>query len=184
MHMIINLLEIPDGGATYELNPRTGELNESLSDLIGKSAYAADFFIRPLEAGTYEFSGKIKTMLPETCSRCGIDIQWPISESFKELLMPEIKVDRTEKYAKANHYSDLNHSGPSVTEYTGHKFNVGEFFHELVGLAIPFNPAPPANENGDCGTCLIDLKNRSFGFDEVMEKPESPFSGLKGLKLN
>ena len=182
--MIINLLEIPDHGASYVLTPKTKELNQSLQDLIGKSSYHAEFFIKPLDAGTYEFLGSIKTELPESCSRCGIDIQWPVSESFKELLMPEIKTERTEKYAKANHFSDMNHSGPSVTEYSGHKFNVGEFFHELVGLSIPFNPAPPANEKGDCGVCLIDLKNRSFDFHEEMGTPESPFSGLKGLKLN
>jgi uncharacterized protein len=182
--MLINLLEIPQEGKHFVCNNKTSELNEILSDLIQNTTYRTEFSIRPLDNGTFELVGFMKTELPEQCSRCGLDFQLQVDEKFKELLIPELHQPRNSKYAKANHFSDLHHEGPSVAEYQGHHFNMGEYIHEVVALAAPFNPCAPADEKGDCKVCGININEKRFDYDEDFEKPESPFSVLKNIKLN
>lgn len=182
--MLINLLEIPEEGKSFFCDNSTGELNSVLADIIGKIAFKTEFIIKPQTAGTFELSGFIKTELPDQCSRCGLDFNLPVDELFKELLMPELEQPRNSKYSKVNHFSDLKVDAVSVVEYQGHSFNVGEYLHEVVALSHPFIPAPAVNDKGDCSLCLINLKEKNFNYDEDFETPESPFSSLKGIKLN
>jgi len=184
--MIINLAEIPEEGRSFTWNNQTGELNNSLSDLIGKKTFQAEFFIKPLNTKDFELSGTIKTGLPEQCARCGIDFDFPVSEKFREFLIPRQDQPRGSKYSKVNHLSDAHTDGPETLEYDGQHFNMGEYLHEVVALAAPFNPAGPEDDNGDCTICKIPVKGRSFSYDETMpeEKPQSPFAVLKNIKLN
>lgn len=184
MLMKINLQEIPEDGKLFVVNNKTKELNEILKDLIGDRPHHAEFYIRPIGTTQFELKGFIKTELPEQCSRCGIDFQFNINEKFQELLIPGMEDPRNAHYSKANHISDLKEDNPSVHEYQGHIFQAGEYLHEIVALTEPLNPAPPANDKDDCSLCNISLKNHTFSYEEEMEKPESPFAGLKGLKLN
>ena len=185
--MFINLNEIPPEGQEWIFNRKTSELNEILSDVIGSAPYEAKLTIRALQPGTYEITGGVTTQIPEDCSRCGLDFKFDINEKFHELLLPGSKLPRDGKYAKANHYSDESHTGPEVVEYVGNQFAVGEFVHEVVALAIPFNPAPAEDEKGNCRTCKIPVKNQSFSYVEDLgdddEIPESPFAALKKLKV-
>ena len=182
--MLINLLEIPEEGKTYICNRNTSELNENLKDLIGASAYSAEFTIRPLQTGTFELTGSIQTQLPEDCSRCGLDFQMAVNETFRELLIPEQSIPRNAKFSKANHVSDLHGEGPSVVEYQGHHFNAGEYIHEVVGLAEPFTPAPPCNAQGECTLCKKNVSKETFSYEDPgFEEPKSPFAALKNIKL-
>lgn len=178
----IHLNEIPDEGREWTLNRQSGELNAILADLIQDSNYLAQFQIRPLDGGTFELQGRIQTTLPEACSRCGLDFKWPVNESFRELLLPEIPAERNSQYARANHVSDHNNEGPSVAEYQGHTFQMGDYLHEIVALSLPSVPAPPVQADGKCSSCLVDVRGKSFGYDEPMEKRESPFAVLRTLK--
>ena len=183
--MFINLNEIPAEGKSFRWNSKTAELNEILSDLLDGSDYSAEFIIRPLSTeGTFEMQGFIRTVVPEQCSRCGLDFKLNLDELFKEILIPEQNLPRNGKFAKPNHVSDQTNDTLSAVEYQGNQFNMGEYLHEVVGLAIPFSPAPEISANGDCVACKISLKNQSFNYDEDFEKPESPFSALKNIKLN
>ncbi|WP_415061639.1 YceD family protein [Bdellovibrio sp.] len=184
--MKINLTEIPEEGRAYHWNSQTAELNSVLADLIGKTLHEAEFFIKPLNSRDFELIGTIKTKLPEICSRCGIEIPFPVDEKFHEILIPKQNQPRGSKYSKVNHVSDLPEGGPEVSEYEGHHFDIGEYLHEVVGLAAPFNAAGPEDENGDCSICKIPVKGRSFSYDEKMpsEKPLNPFAVLKNIKTN
>lgn len=182
--MLINLQEIPNEGKSYSCNNFTGELNEILSDLIGTQAYKTEFTIRPLPSGTYDLTGFVQTELPEQCSRCGLDFRLPLRETFHEMMMPELNQPRNSHYAKANHYSDLKADGPSVVEYRGHHFDMGEYLHEVIALAAPPIPAAPVKDNGDCTICERNITQTNFGYNEEIEVPETPFSSLKNLKLN
>jgi len=181
--VIIHLNEIPPEGQNWVLNRKTAELNEVLKDLIGTTPYSAEFTIVPLPAGTFELRGQIKTELPEACSRCGIDFSFPISSQVHELLMPDLGTPRDAKFAKANHYSDQANEGPSVVEYEGNKFDVGEYFHEVVALSEPVSPAPEEDSEGNCRLCQIPVRNRVFSYEEPMPEVESPFSVLKKIKI-
>jgi len=184
--MRINLSEIPEEGRSYVCNRKTGELNTSLKDLLGDAAFEAEFFIKPLNSKDFELRGVIKTTLPEDCSRCGVDFELKIAPSFQEILIPRQEDVRTGHYAKVNHISEAEVAGPSVSEYDNSVFDMGEYVHEVVAIAAPFNPAGPENEKGDCSICGIRVRGRSFGYDEQLpvEKPESPFAALKNIKLN
>lgn len=184
--MIINMNEIPENGKTFVINTRTGEFTASIGDLIGKNNYDSEFTIRPISDKNYELIGFIKTTLPEQCSRCGIDFQYPITSEFKEMIIPQFEEDpRNSHYSKANHFSDLNLEGPNIVEYQGNHFAMGEYIREVVALAEPFTPVAPEDEKGDCTVCKISLKNRAFDYvEEMPEEKNNAFSVLKNLKLN
>lgn len=184
--MKINLLEVPEDGRAYTWTSKTGEINKVLADLIGSTDYTADFYLRPLSARNFELTGAVKTALPEQCARCGNDIQVPVNAKFHEILIPKQDQPRGGKYAKVNHVSDLPQDGAETSEYENNIFDMGEFLHEMVALAAPFNPACPESKNGEPPICGIPDKDRPFIYDEVMpeDKPESPFSVLKNIKIN
>lgn len=184
--MKINLTEIPEEGRKYQWNSQTGELNSVLLDLIGKAFYETEFFIKPMNSKDFELMGTIQTQLPEQCSRCALDFAFPVNEKFHEILIPKQGQPRGSKYAKVNHVSDLPQGGPEVSEYEGHIFDIGEYLHEVVALAAPFNPIPPEDEKGDCSVCKIPVRGKSFGYDEKMpeEKPVNPFAVLKNIKIS
>ena len=183
--MLINLLEIPPEGQSFICNQNTGDLNQDLQDLIGNTSYLTEFTIRPLQAGTFELNGFIKTKLDEDCSRCGLDFQLAIDEKFRELLIPDQTVPRNSKFAKANHVSDMHAEGPSVVEYQGHHFNAGEYMHEVVAMAEPFTPAPACTADGKCSLCQKPVSDEKFSYEDPgFEEPVSPFAALKNIKLN
>lgn len=184
--MRINLNEIPKDGLSYQLNRHTGELNEVLRDLIGNTEYSAEFTIIPLGTdGTFDLSGSLKTKTDETCGRCGDDFKFNIDLKFKELLFPRLDTPRDGSYAKANHFSDLHEDGPSIVEYSGHIFEVGEYIHEAIALEQPTNPMGEEMPDGKCGACGLDVKSCKNNYDEDMgESKESPFAALKNFKPN
>lgn len=185
--MKIRLHEIPQEGEAFQWTRQTSEANQALADLILDADYKTDFFIRRLNSRDFELSGSIQTVVPELCSRCGINIRFPIRARFHEILIPHQESQgRTGKYGRVNHLSESEASGPSVSEYQADEtFEMGEYLREQIALQIPFNPAPPINEKGDCGDCLIPVAGKSFNYDEDMPeaRPESPFAALKNLKI-
>lgn len=184
--MKINLMDIPEEGRSYVWNSKTGELNSVLADLIGPNQYEAEFFIKPLNSRDFELIGTVRTKTPEICARCGIEFPYPVNEKYHEILIPKQSQPRHGKYSKVNHVSDLPQGGPESTEYEDQSFDMGEYLHEVVGLAAPFNVAGPEDEKGDCSICKIPVRGRSFSYEEKMpeQKPQSPFSVLKNIKIN
>lgn len=183
--MRINLIDIPEEGKQFTFSDSTGELNPMLFDLLGEESYTAELFIRPINHRDFEMTGSIRTGCKEICSRCGDDFRLKIMEKFHEILIPPQPQDRQGKYAKANHLSETREEGPSVVEYEGNgTFNIGEYLHEVAGIAIPFNPAPPIDEKENCSLCHLNVKNHDFGYDEGKKVEKSqPFASLKNLKL-
>jgi uncharacterized protein len=186
--MRINLQEIPEAGKSFSISSKTGELNEVLSDLIGDLPYQADFQISVINQTTFELTGWVKTETVELCSRCGIDFNWNVDQSFKELMLPEIPPERNSHYSKPNHFSEMTNEDLTTVSYQGHHFDIGEYIHEVIAISIPFNPSPAKNSKGDCSLCLVSVESiqqeKKIVFDEELEKPVSPFSALKGIKLN
>lgn len=185
--MIIHLNEIPEEGKSYIWNNQTAELNLILQDLIGNTSYSAEFFIKPLQQGTFQLTGKMRTQLPEECSRCGLDFNLAVDERFKELMIPSSgSGSRTSHFAKANHFSDLKEEAPSVVEYNGNQFNMGEYLHEVVALAEPNIPAPPVTKDDNCSLCLKNVRQIQQSYEDKGFEGDrkNPFDVLKGLKLN
>jgi uncharacterized protein len=182
--MKIRLSEILDEGEFFKFNRKTGELNESLRDLIQAEPYETEFNVRPLGNGTFELAGQFRSQLAEDCSRCGDDFKYVVDQKFTELLMPKLSTQRTDHFAKPNHFSDLSHSGPEVYEVNGDIFDAGEYFHELVALSQPLTPAPALDHNSNCSLCKKTCAEAIKYEDKGWEKPETPFAALKGLKVD
>lgn len=182
--MLIKLSEIPHEGKEWHLTRKSGELNENLKDLLASEDYEVQFTIRPLTQETFELKGQVRTSLPQDCARCGIDFKFPLKAKLNELLIPEQTQDRTAKYSRANHLSDLEENEVSATEYKGSHFNAGEFIHEAIAFNSPFQAYPPETEKGDCSLCLKKVHGVSFSYeDSGFHEPVSPFASLKGLKI-
>ncbi|MEK2688752.1 YceD family protein [Bdellovibrio sp. GT3] len=186
MKLTINLAEIPEEGRTYLWDTQSGEANAVLADLIGKNTYSAEFTIRPLNSKDFEMSGVISTKIPDQCSRCGTDIQFPITEKYREILIPKQDQPRNSKYSKVNHISDLSGDETDFCEYEGQNFDMAEYLHEVIALATPYNPVCPKQDNPNCSIYTNPEPEQGFIYNEEMpaEKPESPFAALKNLKLN
>jgi uncharacterized protein len=185
--MKIKLNEISEDGKSFEWDEKSGELVHTLQDLIGSSAHSAQFLIRPINSKDYQMTGLIRTAAPESCSRCGMDFKFDVEQKFNEILIPRQPDDRTGKYAKVNHISEAEQEGPSVAEYeTNMVFDMGEYLHEQVALALPFNPAPAEKPNGDCSLCDRPVRGQLFSYNEEMpqEKANNPFEVLKNFKPN
>lgn len=187
--MIIRLTDVPEEGKIYSLNRKSGELNEILRDLIQDGPYQAEISIRSLNNRDFELSGSIVTNTGEQCSTCGIEFRFPVKQRFLDIMIPQQTKDRIGKYAKVNHLSDSenNNDGSDVIEYsTQMTFDLGEYLHEIVALAIPFNPKPAPDEKGDCSLCGKAAAVEPFSYNEEMptEEIKKPFEALKGLKLN
>jgi uncharacterized protein len=183
--MRINLQEIPENGLEYNYSNKTGELNEILKDLIGNLPFQVDFRIQPTARNTYMLTGNVVSELPEQCSRCGLDFNFAVKARFSELLIPRQPQPRGSQYTKPNHFSDLGAEGPTVVEYDGHHFEIGEYIHEAIALEVPFQPKAPVNSKDECLVCHVNVKTTKFTYEEALpeEKP-SPFAVLKNMKLN
>ncbi len=181
----IKLKEIPPEGKTYSYSRATGELNNSLKDLIELHEYQAEVFIKPLNSKDFELKAAIRTFAPDICSRCGLDFKFNINLKLSEIMIPEQPQDRTGKYVRVNHLSDNSENRESLEYDSTAVLDIGEYFHGQLGLAIPVNPAPPVNAQGNCGDCGVRVLGASFNYDEVLEEtPQpSPFAVLQDLKV-
>lgn len=185
----IKLHEVPEEGREYIYNKATGELNESLRDLIENNDYHATLFIKPLNHKDYALTGTIKTQTVETCSLCGETFKFPTSARINEILIPAVANKEKEKQSRSNHFSELDESTVGVSEYKSDVFDMGEHLHEAVALSVPFNPKPVQNADGSCTVCLKSIQLGEFNYDENMgsidstaEKP-NPFNVLKDFKV-
>ena len=181
----LKLNEIPEEGLEYIYTKETGELNADLTDLIENNSYNVTFFIKPLNNKDFVIQGSVSTKTKEICSLCGDTFHFPTSSKLNEILIPKTADKDREKQSKANHISEQNEDAPSVSEYKGEIFELGEFIHEAIAISIPFNPKPEQATDGSCLFCLKTVPVGTFVYDEdisIVQKV-NPFSALKDLKL-
>ncbi|HEX4925539.1 MAG TPA: DUF177 domain-containing protein [Bdellovibrionales bacterium] len=176
--MIIRLHEIPKEGKSYHLDRTTGELNEVLEDLIGSQSYETDFQLLPV-GQAFDLKGKVKTSLKETCSFCGEEFELPVAERFHELILK----DEAKKLTGLKDFSPDSDVSVSVAG-DGLTYDVGQFLHEIIALAEPYQPICKEGCKGLCGTCGKNLNEGDCRCAKEKSDPTSPFSVLKKLKLN
>lgn len=175
--MKIKLNEISENGLDYWYNRQTAELNPILADLIDDKPYDVRLHIKPMNSKDYALSGQVTTSANELCSRCGENFDLPINKKLNEILIPERRSDRNDKYARTPLSMQGESDEVSVTEYHHEQLDLGEYLHEAIAIEIPFAP--------HCDKCQKKA-DELFIYDEKMgeeEKP-NPFQALKGIKLN
>jgi uncharacterized protein len=182
--MIVKLRDIPESGKSWDIAKQKDMIKPKLADLIGPLDVSGNVWIQPLPGleGQFELRGQIQGFLPENCSRCDLEFEFPFEEKFQEVLTPKIPMERDSKESRVNHLSDIVDSEVGHVHYQGDVFDLGEYLHELVALSRPFNPAPPCDAQDKCSKCGLSTKEHNFGYEESLPEKESPFALLQKLK--
>lgn len=108
------------------------------------------------------------------CSRCGIGISWPISETIETRFLRDIP----------EFSEDLELDEASIEEFTlkdGKTFDLEELINDVVQLALP----PRLVRVGENDECLICDEKLSEPIHNVKEAESlNPFKALKNIKLD
>ncbi len=180
--MRINLNEIPADGMFYEFSRKTGELNEILADLLDKNPYDVNLFIKPM-GNAFEMNGKLMSQKKAVCSKCGSDIELPLVQDVKEILIEEPKEYRKDHGVHGNGAVDFLGDRPNVVHYRGAYFNVDDYVHEAFALAEPFYPE--CGENNCQNLPEIEAKMRELELSAEEKSVGHPaFLVLEKLKGN
>ena len=167
----IRLNEVSENGDDFIYSKESGELSESLKDLIGSRDYNVKVHLRPM-GNVYEITCDFETSMGLSCSRCGRTTEQDISESSQELLVIEDKRPRNSKNAGSS--QETGSSGPFCNYIPSDNFDLAEFVHEQVASNEPY-----IVECGrpDCVDVLDSLQG------EKGPEKANPFAVLKDLKL-
>lgn len=168
----VTLSEIPLEGRTYHFSKDSGELNESLKDLIGDHDYQVEITLRPL-GNVFEISGLIKTNRDISCSRCARDIKQAINKPFTELIV--IEDDRPRKTRSGHVSNESLASGPYCNYVKSEVFSLTDFIHEQIATEETFLV--------ECGLPdCEDLLSQYQGELPPENEKNNPFAVLKNLK--
>lgn len=178
----IRLTDIPEEGKSFQYSQKDAEAVKALVDLVGRSPFEIEVALRPINHAHFELKGTIKAQTPQQCSRCAEDFELNVQKNINEIMIPALDVGRTERYAKTN-LPDIDSDLSSLFYSADMTFDLGEYVHEVLALAIPENPAPTVIAD-QCSICPNRVVPGAFDYDETteMEKP-SPFAVLKNLKM-
>ncbi len=191
--MKIRLSQIPEEGKNFQFT--TGEepeLDAALVDLLGQSGrYEVRFSLRPLDQkGLFSLQGRFEASHPEFCSRCGDVFPFQSQMDLHEFLFPKLMEDHRKE--SGTHGSHAAHTGSSDSidasvgyEYEEDHFDLGEFLHEQIALAIPVAPAPELKGSEQCSFCGVNITELSqkWGTEsqETQHLEHHPFAVLKNL---
>ncbi len=132
--MKIRLAEIPADGRSFKFDRTTGELNDTMNELVQAHPYDIQFTIRPI-GNAFELRGELNTVMSEICSTCGYDIEIPIKRRLSEILMEEEETDRTGKTSGGSNSANFDPNSPSVFNYTDDNFDTKAYVFEAVGAS-------------------------------------------------
>ena len=168
------LKELPPEGQTYTYSRESGELNSVLKDLLDEGRYNVSIELKPI-GNAFEISGKIQTHVDLECSRCGRDLDFPIADEFREIIV--VEAERPRGVQGSHTASHLVNDGPYCNYVTSHHFDIADFVHEHIAASEPY---VVECKKDDCeqwmekAQVLVDR-------GAVPATKESPFAVLKGF---
>lgn len=181
----IGLKELPPEGETFLYTHESGELNETLKELIGKNPYRVEFHITPM-GNTFDLKGTISTSMNLQCSLCALDFNFPVEQILHEVLIVNKPLSKGDQLTKANHAHEWESQGPDYILLETEGFNVGEYIHEMIALAEPIKPLGKPDCDQNCEN-LKDQVQRSWltiGEDKgFADERSKPFRILEKFKL-
>jgi len=180
----IMLRELPPEGREYKYDRESGELNDILKDLIDQNDYAVKLTVRPI-GNAFDVQGEIKTAMDLQCSLCAIDFQFPVNQKFHEVLVINDPLDKGDQLTKANHSSEWDPSQPEGVYLEAPRLSVGEFIHELVGIAEPMRPLGRPSCEEACENRKEGVRREWLGADgkDSISVRNHPFTVLEKMKL-
>ncbi|MFN7904755.1 MAG: YceD family protein [Pseudobdellovibrionaceae bacterium] len=179
----IKLTDIPEEGKNFNYTRKDPEAVKALEDLVGNQPFEISITLRPINHMHFEMRGIIQASTSQQCSRCAEDFDFKLKKNINEIMIPEMDVGRTERYAKTP-YQENEGDLSSIHYSLDMTFDLGEYLHEVVALTIPENPSPEV-KGDQCTLCPKKVVPGAFDYDETTtaEKEPSPFEVLKNLKM-
>jgi uncharacterized protein len=127
--------------------------------------------------------GELEGMLDAECGRCTRRYRQVLRDSFRLILAP---LGDGEMPADPEGVHALERSGMCLGEdleagwYRGPEIELGEFFVEIISLAIPVQPLCDDECPGLCPACGISRSEQKCNCED--SKPASPFAVLAALR--
>ncbi len=125
-----------------------------------------------------EITGYFKTDIRSNCARCletfSQELNKPFELTFSSFKSGDIEFADEEEYIRM-----ADERGVHV--FKGDQFNISEVLQEEIVMAIPDRTFCRESCRGICTACGKNLNNETCTCDH---NDSSPFSALKGLKLN
>jgi uncharacterized protein len=127
--------------------------------------------------------GELEGMLDAECGRCTRRYRQVLRDSFRLILAP---LGDGETPADPEGVHALERSGMCLGEdleagwYRGPEIELGEFFVEIISLAIPVQPLCDDECPGLCPACGISRSEQKCNCED--SKPASPFAVLAALR--
>lgn len=179
----IALKDLPPEGRDFTYSQNTEELNGALKDLIGSNPYEVAFRITPM-GNTYDLRGTVRTYLNLDCSLCAMDFKYPVIQEIHEFLVVEKPLAKGDQLSKANHAHEWASEGPDCLMLDSEVFRVGDYIHEVIGLAEPIRPLGKPDCDINCEniseTLRAHLQSQQNPPDNMRA---SPFRVLEKFKL-
>jgi uncharacterized metal-binding protein YceD (DUF177 family) len=179
----INLKELPSEGREFVYTDKSEELNEALTDLIGKNPYEVSFTITPM-GNTFDLKGSLKSGLDLQCSLCAIDFKFPVNLKLHELLVVQKPLNKGDQLTKNNHAHEWESQGPDYILLESDLFQVADYIHEAIALAEPIRPLGKPDCDLNCENMPETVKKYIAG--EEATNPSirtNPFQVLEKIKL-
>lgn len=179
----INLKDLPLEGRDFNYTRESGELSEALRDLIGKNDYEVNFRITPM-GNTFDLRGAVKTSLDLECALCAMDLKYTVNQKLHELLVMQKPLNKGEQLAKTNHAHEWESKGPDYILLDSDLFRVGDYIHEVIGLAEPIRPLGKPDCDISCENIPETVKKWLSNDQKAAESIKTnPFIVLEKIKL-
>lgn len=181
----ILLNDLPPEGREFTYTRETGELSDTLEELIGPNPYRVHFKITPM-GNTFDLRGEIDTGLDLQCSLCAMDFKLPVKQALHELIVVQKPLAKGDIQGRANHAHEWADSGPDYILLDNDEFKAAEYIHEVIALAEPMRPlcAPESPEGCSNAKERPERTWLSYGAEKAGEGIRSnPFSVLEKMKI-
>ena len=178
------LIRVDDIQPTFSLSIRGDEpwlapIVKSLQEEGGAasdSKITGEIQFRKDSAGFVYGKGQVKFTPTLSCSRCAMDIPWPLDATVDATWRPPFESVTPREMA-------LSADDLDVYFMVDGKINVEELVNDVLQCALPEKVIVRKDDTDDCGVCGINLLNNLvYGKNEPLEQA-SPFAALKNLKM-
>lgn len=177
------LIRVDDIHPTFSLSihgnePWLAPIVELMHDGETKSdsKITGEIQFRKDSAGFVYGKGHVKYTPLLACSRCAMDIPWPLDTTFEVMWRPPFESVTPREMA-------LSAEDLDVYFMVDGKINVEELINDVLQCARPEQVLIRTEGSDDCGICGVNLlDNLVYGKDEPLEST-SPFAALKNLKI-
>ncbi len=151
------------------------EKNLQVGEAPPASKITGEIHLRKDSAGFVYGDGSVKHTPTLSCSRCAIDILWPLEAKIAVTWRPPFESVTPRELALTS--EDLD-----VYFIEDGKIDISQIVNDVLLCAIPDQIVPRMEGSDDCGVCGINLLNNLvYGNNEPLEIT-SPFDVLKNLK--